>query len=58
MRLHEKGPATSEMIASELDAPHGNVCFALEQLHSESKKPVKCLAFGFSDVSDEAKKIA
>jgi hypothetical protein len=58
MRLYEKGPATSETIASELDAPHGNVCFALEQLQSERKKPVKRLPFGFWDVTEETEKVA
>jgi len=58
MRLYEKGPATSETIASELDAPHGNVCFALEQLQRETKKTVARLPFGFWDVTDDLEKIA
>jgi len=58
MHLHEKGPATSEAIASELDALHGNVCFALEQLRSERNKPVKRLPFGFWDVTEQTEMIA
>jgi hypothetical protein len=57
-RLYEKGPATSETIAYELQAPRGNVCFALEKLQDERKIPVRRLAFGFWDVIDEAEKIA
>ena len=58
IRLYEKGPATSETIAYELQAPHGNVCLALEELQGERKTPVRRLAFGLWDVMDEADKIA
>jgi hypothetical protein len=58
VRLYEKGPATSETIAYELHSPHGNVCFALEELQGERKAPIRRLAFGFWDVIDEAEKIA
>jgi hypothetical protein len=58
MRLSEKGPATSETIAYELQAPHGNVCFALEELQGERKTSIRRLAFGLWDMIDEAEKIA
>jgi len=58
IRLHEKGPATSETIAFELQAPHGDVRFALEELQDERKTPVRRLAFGLWDLMDEAEKIA
>jgi hypothetical protein len=58
IRLYEKGPATSETIAYELQAQHGNVCVALEELQGERKTPTRRLAFGFWDVIDEAEKIA
>jgi len=57
-RLYKKGPATSETIAYELQAPHGNVCFALEEMQGERETPVRHLAFGLWDVTDEAQKIA
>ena len=58
IRLHEKGPATSETIAFELQAPQGNVCFALDELQGERKKTVNRLPFGFWDVTEDAEKIA
>jgi hypothetical protein len=58
IRLYEKGPGTSETIACELQAPHGNVCFALEKLEGERKTSIRRLAFGLWDVMDEAEKIA
>jgi hypothetical protein len=58
IRLYEKGPATSETIACELQAPHGNVCFALEELQDERKTPFRRLALGLWDMIDEAEKIA
>jgi hypothetical protein len=58
LRLHEKGAATSETIAYELQAPLGNVCFALEKLEGERETPIRRLAFGLWDLIDEAEKIA
>lgn len=51
-RLRTVGPATTDKLASELNAPHGNVRFALEQLRS-NQKSVTRLAFGFWELSDE-----
>jgi len=51
--LSKEGSATSERLAAELAAPHGNVQFALEQLCAAKEPLVKRLPFGFWDSSDE-----
>jgi hypothetical protein len=40
-RLHEKGPASSEVLASELGAPRVNVTFGLEVLSEGKEKSVE-----------------
>ena len=40
-RLAEKGPASAETLAAELDAPRVNVTFALEVLSEGKEKAVK-----------------
>jgi hypothetical protein len=51
-QLSKNGPTTSQKLAAELSAPHGNVRLALEQLHDSTQRPVKKLAFGFWDSED------
>jgi hypothetical protein len=43
-RLHEKGPASTEMLTLELDVPQVNVTFALEVLSEGREKCVERLA--------------
>jgi predicted transcriptional regulator len=49
-RLREKGPATVQALASELEAPQGNVQFALEQL-SKADCVVR-LSYGLWDAAE------
>jgi len=51
--LSKEGATTSERLAAELAAPHGNVHFALEQLCATKEPLVKRLPFGFWDLTDE-----
>ena len=51
--LKTKGPTTSERLAAELAAPHGNVRFALEQLHDRKDPVVNRLPFGLWDSADQ-----
>jgi predicted ArsR family transcriptional regulator len=52
-----KGPATADKLASELNAPQGNVRFALEELKGK-EKTVTHLPFGFWDLAEDQPKIA
>jgi len=52
-----KGPATADRLASELNAPQGNVRFALEELTGKEKS-VKHLPFGLWDLAEDQPKIA
>jgi len=52
-----KGPATADKLASELNAPQGNVRFALEELKGKEKL-VKHLPFGLWDLAEDQPKIA
>lgn len=51
--LKIKGPATSEALAAELAAPHGNVRFALDQLQDRRDPVVNRLPFGLWDFADQ-----
>jgi len=51
--LRKRGPTVSERLAAELAVSHGDVRFALEQLHQSKKPLVTSLAFGFWDSTDE-----
>ena len=57
-RLQKQGVATSDALASELDAPHGNVRSALEELSDEKAKVVRRLPFGLWDVTADEEKTA
>ena len=50
--LEKEGPTTAERLAARLEAPQGNVRFALERLQERKEPPVKRLAFGFWDTND------
>lgn len=52
-----KGPATADKLASELNAPQGNVRFALEELRGKEKS-VTHLPFGLWDLAEDQPKIA
>jgi len=56
-RLATLGPATADKLALDLNAPHGNVRSALEELWV-NEKSVKRLAFGFWDVAEEVPRVA
>ena len=56
-RLRKSGPATANKLASELNAPQGNVRFALEELRGKEKS-VKHLPFGLWDLDQDQSKIA
>jgi len=56
-RLRKSGPATADKLASELNAPKGNVRFALEELTGKEKS-VKHLPFGLWDLAEDQPKIA
>jgi hypothetical protein len=57
-RLENRGAAKSQTLASELDAPQGNVQLALEQLRDAKERLVRRLPFGLWDVNSEEKKAA
>jgi len=50
--LKQQGPTTAEGLAARLQVPHGNVRFALEQLHERRQPLVIRLPFGFWDTAD------
>jgi hypothetical protein len=52
-RLQNSGAARSEELAVELDAPHGNVRLALQQLLDAREAPIRRLPFGLWDVRAE-----
>lgn len=56
-RLRKSGPATADKLASELNAPQGNVRFALRELSGKDKS-VKHLPFGLWDLAEDQPKIA
>ena len=57
VRLRKSGPATADRLASELNAPQGNVRLALEELRGKEKS-VKHLPFGLWDLDEDQPKIA
>ncbi len=57
-RLRKEGLATSDILASELDAPHGTVRVALEELNDEEVKVVRRLPFGLWDLTENDEKAA
>ena len=57
-RLRKEGVATSNILASELDAPHGTVRVALEELSDEEVKVVRRLPFGLWDLTENDEKAA
>jgi len=57
-RLRKEGVATSDILASELDAPHGTVRVALEELSDEEVKVVRRLPFGLWDLTENDEKAA
>jgi predicted ArsR family transcriptional regulator len=56
-RLRNRGPATADVLAAELDAPHGNVRFALDELRGKEKS-VESLPFGLWDLAEDQQKVA
>ena len=56
--LRKEGVACSETLASELDAPHGSVRIALEELSEEKVKEVRRLPFGLWDVTENDERVA
>jgi hypothetical protein len=52
--LKTKGPTTSETLAAQLEATHGNVRFALEQLRDRNDPLVNLLPFGLWDSADQS----
>ena len=52
--LATNGATTSERLAAQLAAPHGNVRFALEQLHERQEPVVTRLPFGLWDCDQTA----
>ena len=52
-RLHEKGPASSEALASELGAPRVNVTFGLEVLSEGKEKSVERCSGGMWTLTAE-----
>ena len=56
--LRTQGVACSETLASELDAPHGLVLIALEELSDEQTKVVRRLPFGLWDVIENDERVA
>ena len=57
-RLQKERVATFDALASELDAPRGNVRLALEELSDEKAKVVRRLPFGLWDVTENEEKAA
>ena len=51
--LRKEGVACSETLASELDAPHGSVRIALEELSEEKVKEVRRLPFLARKITEE-----
>jgi predicted ArsR family transcriptional regulator len=57
-RLRKEGVATSDSLAAELNAPHGTVRVALEELSDEEVKVVRRLPFGLRDLTANNDKAA
>lgn len=57
-RLQNRGAAKSQTLASELNAPRGNVQLALEELSDAKERLVRRLPFGLWDVNAEKEKAA